>query len=95
MSRSAWKKLYLDKKILQYKYKNIVGKKYIRTRSRSSAIPQFCQDLDISVGIYNGKIYKSFKPSSRKQYGYKFGEFAFTRKHNKSKKSKKKKTKGK
>ena len=90
MSRSLWKRLFLDKKILRYKQNNFNIKNFIKTHSRSSAIPEFLLKSNVVIGIYTGKKYKSFKIPSRKHFGYKLGEFAFTRKHNKPKKAKKK-----
>ena len=90
MSRSLWKGFFLDKKILK---KNNQDKSFIKTRSRSSVIPEFLMKPNLVVGIYTGKVYKSFKIPSKKNIGYKLGEFAFTRKHGKPKKGKKKKKK--
>jgi ribosomal protein S19 len=94
MSRSLWKGIFLNNKILRYKNNTFNNKNFIKTHSRSSAIPEFLQESNVVIGIYTGKKYKSFKIPSRKYLGYKLGEFAFTRQHNKPKKAKKK-TKGK
>lgn len=71
MSRSKWKGSFLNKFILK-------SKNYIKIWSRSSTISKTF--LNKKVSIYNGR---TFIPLFIKEnhLGFKFGEFAFTRKY--------------
>lgn len=77
MSRSKWKGPYIDyillSKILNKKNQSDV----ILTKSRNSVILPNC--VGINFKIYNGKSFYSFKVT-KNMIGYKFGEFAPTRK---------------
>jgi len=84
MSRSVWKGPFVDAVLIKSFLSS--NKKIKRVWSRSSTIPAFL--IGEKVMIYNGK---EFKPVfiSREKVGYKFGEFAFTRKYTKKKTNKK------
>lgn len=73
MSRSNWKGAFIKK----ISNKTISSKK-ITIWTRESAIP-LCL-LDNYVHIYNGKSFKKIK-ITREKIGYKFGEFAYTKKN--------------
>lgn len=72
MSRSVWKLNYLPKTIIRQS-----KKKNINIWSRDAVIPSFL--VNRLVKIYNGKDYKTIKITHEK-IGFKFGEFANTRK---------------
>ena len=77
MKRSIWKGNYVDKYILSSKFKNLT-KKIIW--SRSSTITENL--IGKAVFIHNGKSFvKSY--ITRSKVGFKFGEFAYTRKFTK------------
>lgn len=87
MSRSAWKGHFIDKYLLSPKF-NKSKKRVIW--SRNSTIPESL--VGKPVFIHNGKdLIKSF--ITREKVGFKFGQFAytrkFTRKQNKIKNQKK------
>ena len=84
MSRSIWKGPFLDKFLLKQRLKKT--RKIIWSRR---SVISFIY-LNKQVSVYNGKIFKRIF-ITREKIGYKFGAFVFTRKYNKSKKSKKKK----
>lgn len=91
MSRAKWKGLFLEKSILNL-FKKLKKKKKLKIYSRSSSIPSFL--INKYTLIYDGKEFrKTF--INREKVGYKFGEFAYSRKKNnvknKFKNSKKKK----
>lgn len=65
MSRSKWKFPLSVKK-----------QKKLNFWSRSSVVSQNL--LNKNVNIYNGKVFAKIK-ITREHYGYKLGEFAFTR----------------
>ena len=78
MIRSLYKGPYIDNKLLKDAIDaKINNKKVLYTRSRSSTIT--FDFLDLTVFVYNGKIYY---PLIVKEYmlGYKFGAFCFTKK---------------
>lgn len=73
MSRSAWKRPFID----YYLYSNnFIAKSNFKIWSRRSTIPYFL--LDKVVFIYNGKIFKKII-ITREKLGYKFGDFSLTR----------------
>jgi len=81
MSRSSWKSLIVNKENVN------LSTKLIKIINRNSIItPNF---LNKKVGIYNGKVYINVFIDKLK-IGYKFGEFAYTRKPCIQKKNKKK-----
>lgn len=82
MSRSKWKGFFTEKSYLTVKQKKT---KKIQIWNRSSTISE--SFLNKSVYIHNGKTFKRIK-ISRAKVGYKFGEFASTRKTRKKLKSK-------
>jgi len=87
MTRSLYKGNFIDNKLLQNAiFAKINNKKVIYTRSRSSTIT--FDFLDLTVFVYNGKIYY---PLNIKEYmlGFKFGAFCFTKKRAVFKKKKK------
>lgn len=73
MARSSWKLNYLPKFI----YKQSDKKKLLTIWTRDAVIPSFL--LNRLVKIYTGKEYKTIKITQEK-IGFKFGEFANTRK---------------
>jgi small subunit ribosomal protein S19 len=83
MSRSKWKKPFQDLNTLLTINNNLTINE-IKIMSRSSTISKYF--LNQKVAIHNGN---SFKNVFITEYhlGYKFGEFAFTRKNNNVKKS--------
>lgn len=82
MSRSKWKGFFIEKNYLTIKQKKT---KKIQIWSRSSTISESL--LNKNVYIYNGKNFKRIKVN-RAKVGYKFGEFASTRKTQKKSKNK-------
>ena len=72
MSRSVWKGLFLKKFLL----KKIPRKIW----SRNCSVPFYY--VGQKVLVYNGKEFKKIF-ITREKVGYKFGEFAFTRKFTK------------
>ena len=85
MSRSSWKFPIVLKENLIFK-KN--KSKNIKIIERNSVITS--EFLNKKVSIYNGKVFINVFIDKNK-IGYKFGEFAYTRKIPIHKKSKKKK----
>lgn len=88
MVRSLYKGPFVDSKLLRDAIDAKVNNKTVLyTRSRSSTIT--FDFLDLTVFVYNGKIYY---PLIVKEYmlGYKFGAFCFTKKRAVFKKKKKK-----
>jgi len=73
MARSSWKLNYLSKSIT----KQLDKKKVLMVWTRDTVIPSFL--LNRLVKIYNGKEYKTIKITQEK-IGFRFGEFANTRK---------------
>jgi small subunit ribosomal protein S19 len=69
MSRSIWKGFFFKKFLLK--------KTPHKIWSRSCSIPFHC--VGKKVLVYNGKEFKKIFVT-REKVGYKFGEFAFTRK---------------
>ena len=85
MSRSKWKGLFIEKSIISLTKK--IKKKKLKVYSRSSSIPNFL--INKFILIYDGKEFrKSY--ITREKVGYKFGEFAYSRKKNDVKKKFKK-----
>jgi len=86
MSRSKWKSFYISQNLIKSKNNNL------NIFDRSSCISKHY--LGQLVKIYNGKDFKILNVT-RDKIGYKFGEFANTRKIFEKKKKKKitKKTK--
>lgn len=82
MSRSAWKLNYLPKSIIT----QIKKTKNFTVWTRDAVIPSFLEDR--FVKIHTGKGYKTIKITPEK-IGFKFGEFANTRKPYKYKGKKK------
>lgn len=78
MSRSKWKGVYLNSRILHYRENKMLN--LFRVWSRASVIPKFL--VNKKVGIYTGKYFKRVWISIDK-IGLKFGEFADTRIHTK------------
>jgi small subunit ribosomal protein S19 len=85
MSRAKWKNLFLNNFIIN---KSKVEKmKTIKIWNRNVAIPYYLEGK--SVYIHNGKHFiKTY--ISRDKIGFKFGEFAYTKKHTKKIDKKKK-----
>jgi len=73
MSKSTWKLNYLPKTIT----KQLKKKKNLNIWTRDAVIPSFL--VNRLVKVYNGKEYKTIKITQEK-IGFKFGEFAHTRK---------------
>lgn len=73
MSRSNWKGKYISRSVLRLKLR----RNPLKVWSRSSVIPFFL--LKKTVFVYNGQSFKKVFVT-RNRVGYKFGEFAFTRK---------------
>lgn len=73
MSRSTWKGPFLDRYLFCYKKKNFLAKIW----SRRSVISS--QMLGQTVLVHNGKEFKRIV-ITREKVGFKYGEFAFTRK---------------
>lgn len=71
MSRSKWKGCFVDSSVFSHK-------KNIQIWSRQSSIPFYL--LNQYVLVHNGKEFKKLF-ITREKIGFKFGEFAFTRKH--------------
>jgi len=89
MKRSIWKGNYIDKYLLSSKFKKETKK---IVWSRSSTIPEFL--IGKPVYIHNGQIFiKSY--ITRAKVGFKFGEFAYTRKFTKRQRKLKNLKKGK
>lgn len=80
MSRSKWKGFFIESTLLKQ------SRPFLKIRSRSSAISEAF--IGKTVFVYNGKIFKSLKVT-REKIGFKFGEFAFTRKMQEKVKKKK------
>lgn len=79
MNRSIWKPSYVNYFLINKILKN-KKRMTIRTRSRSSTILQAF--IGMTFFVYTG--YKYIRLTiTRKMVGYKFGEFAFTRKFGK------------
>jgi small subunit ribosomal protein S19 len=72
MSRSKWKGHFVDTSL------NRVNKKNLKIWSRRSTIPFSL--IGSYVLIHNGKDFKKVY-ITREKVGFKFGEFAFTRKY--------------
>lgn len=87
MSRSKWKGFYIDKFLFNQKFIELTRKKIW---SRKSTIPSFLIGKD--VYIHNGNKFIKIN-ITREKVGYKFGEFALTRKFTKKEKKNKKKNK--
>lgn len=83
MKRSKWKGYYIDQYLISQKFKN--NKKKI-IWSRNSTIPQNL--IDQYVYIHNGRIFQKVY-INREKVGFKFGDFAITRKFTKKQKKKK------
>lgn len=89
MTRSIWKGNFIDKYLLSEKF-NSINKKLIW--ARNSTIPE--KLIGQAVFIHNGKDFiKSY--ITREKVGFKFGEFAYTRKFTKKQDKIKNKKKGK
>lgn len=73
MSRSNWKGPFLNKSFLKKNLKS-------RVWSRCSTIPYYL--IGVSVLVHSGKEFKKVF-ITREKVGFKFGEFAFTRKSKK------------
>ena len=87
MSLSKWKVLFIEKSIISLSKKIKNNKKKLKVYSRSSSIPNFL--INKFILIYDGKEFrKSY--ITREKVGYKFGEFAYSRKKNDVKKKFKK-----
>lgn len=85
MSRSKWKGVFLSKFLL--KKDNILKNRNIYIWNRNSTIPYFLKGK--YVLIHNGNQFiRTF--ITRERIGFKFGEFAYTRKHTKKTDKKKK-----
>lgn len=78
MSRSQWKGCFISRSLLNEK--KILKKKEIIVRDRHSSIPLFL--LGKYVSIYTGRVFIRIY-ISREKIGFKFGDFVFTRRHNK------------
>ena len=77
MTRSNWKGYHIDKYLLSKKFKQNKKKQIL---SRNSTIPESL--INQYVTIHNGKDFlKTF--ITREKIGFKFGDFAFTRKFTK------------
>ena len=87
MSRSSWKFPIVLKENLNFILKKNKSKN-IKIIERNSVITS--EFLNKKVSIYNGKVFINVFIDKNK-IGYKFGEFAYTRKIPIHKKSKKKK----
>jgi small subunit ribosomal protein S19 len=74
MSRSLWKGLFIDPKLLKNKKQKANSKIW----SRSSAIPSSL--IGETVFVHNGKEFKRVS-ITREKIGFKFGEFSFTRRY--------------
>lgn len=85
MSRSIWKKLFVDSFLLK-SFKSLSNMKKIW--SRRSAITT--RALGKTILIHNGKDFKKVV-IKREHLGFKFGEFALTKKYTKKVVDKKKK----
>jgi len=72
MSRSKWKGHFVDTFFKE------VNKKNLKIWSRRSSIPFYL--IGTYVLIHNGKDFKKVY-ITREKVGFKFGEFAFTRKY--------------
>ena len=72
MSRSKWKGHFIDTSL------NKVNKKKFKIWSRQSTIPFYL--IGTYVLVHNGKDFKKIY-ITREKVGFKFGEFAFTRKY--------------
>jgi len=88
MSRSKWKGAFLHNSL--FKMNQQTSNKKLKIWSRSSVIPS--SFIGKNVLIHTGKDFKTLF-ISREKVGFKFGEFAFTRKKTKQKKQVKKVTK--
>lgn len=85
MSRSKWKGFFLSKSLTDKK--KVLNQKNIEIWNRNSTVPYFL--VGKHVFIHNGKEFiKTF--ISREKVGFKFGEFAYTKKHTKKVEKKKK-----
>lgn len=82
MSRSKWKGYYIEKSIIS---KLLHNNKKAYVWSRRSVIPEFL--LNHQVFVHNGKDFTKVY-ITREKIGYKFGEFALTRKFTKKQKKK-------
>jgi small subunit ribosomal protein S19 len=71
MSRAKWKGYFFDSSVFS-------NKKSIKVWSRKSSIPFYL--LNQYVLVHNGKEFKKIF-ITREKIGFKFGEFAFTRKY--------------
>ena len=87
MSRSKWKGFYCNENLLKCFNEFNKKKKFFIFQRNSIIDPIF---LGTKVAIYNGKIFINIFIDENK-IGYKFGEFAFTRKKCVHKKKNKKK----
>lgn len=88
MRRSRWKGYYISKSIIKNLLLKEQGKKFFKIWNRNSVIPLGL--IGTKVGVHNGKEFKNVL-ISREMVGYKFGEFASTRKFTKKKVKQKKK----
>lgn len=89
MTRSSWKGHFVDNYLLSPKFENSKKK---MVWSRNSTIPENL--IGQAVFIHNGKDFiKSF--ITREKVGFKFGQFAYTRKFTKKQKKVQSKKKGK
>ena len=77
MSRSVWKGPFVDPILLKSSFRNKKST-FKHVWSRSSVIPFSL--LGQSVLVHNGKLFKKIF-ITREKIGYKFGEFAFTKKY--------------
>ena len=71
MSRAKWKGYFFDSSIIS-------NRKSIKVWSRQSSIPLYL--LNQYVLVHTGKEFKKIF-ITREKIGFKFGEFAFTRKY--------------
>lgn len=79
MSRSKWKGSFVSNTLLKRKEKNL-KKRSLHIWDRNSTIPLYL--VGRPVFIHSGKIFiKTY--ISREKVGFKFGEFVYTKKHNK------------
>lgn len=73
MSRSIWKGPFISRKLLNFK---LLTNKKIKIWDRCSVISS--DFIGSYVLVHNGKDFKNLQ-ITREKVGYKFGEFAFTR----------------
>lgn len=88
MSRSKWKRQFVSNHIIKLTKKKNTLKRPVKIYSRNSVIP--ASFIGKSILIHFGKDFKKVL-INKKHVGFKFGEFAFTRKFSTKEKKKKKK----